>query len=355
MNRRIYWSDVMQFGKLLDEIHKEAFIVDAHNDLAFDILRQRNFGKKNVLENDYYEELRDAGVNLLVSSLFIDPVFLPTMALQRALSQIYALIEDVEESNGKFVIVKDYNEIMEARFNNQIAILISFEGMMPIYEDLGLLRIFNELGVRLAGLTWARRNFLADGANYVDKIEGASGGLTEFGVKAVKKCQSLNMILDVSHINDAGFSDLLKFSNGPIIASHSNARGIVETKRNLSDDQIRSIASRNGVIGINAMDFLLVGEKHSNPIESIADHIDYIVNLVGIDYVGLGLDLNSRLMKYSTVFENHNSKVVHKDVVGDYRELKKLTKILIRRKYDKSDICKIYGGNFLRVFREVLK
>ncbi|MCT4634168.1 MAG: dipeptidase [Firmicutes bacterium] len=355
MRRRTYWSDVMQFTKVLNEIHKEAFIIDAHNDLAFDILRQRNFGKRKVLENDYYEELRDAGVNLLVSSLFIDPVFLPSMALQRALSQIYALIEDVEESMGKFVIVKDYNEIMEARFNNQIAILISFEGMMPIYEDLGLLRIFRELGVRLAGLTWARRNFLADGANYVDKIEGVSGGLTEFGVKAVKKCQSLGMVIDLSHINDEGFADVLRFTNGPFIASHSNARGIVDTKRNLSDEQIRAIAARKGVIGINAMDFLLIGQSHSNPIESIADHIDYIVNLVGIDYVGLGLDLNSKLMKYNTVFENENTKVAHKDVVGDYRELKKLTKILLKRKYDKSDICKIYGGNFLRVFKEVLK
>lgn len=345
----------MKIGKEIEDLHKEVFIIDGHNDLAYDILRQRNFGKRRVLLTDYYEELSEAGVNILVSSLYIDSVYLPSMALQRALSQIYSLIEDVEESEGKFVIVRDYDEIMEARFNNQIAIMISFEGMMPIYEDLGLLRIFYELGVRLAGITWARRNFIADGARYVDKVKISEGGLTEFGIKVIEKCNDLGIVLDLSHINDKGFDDVIEFSTGSLIASHSNVRNIVDTKRNLNDEQIKKIAQRNGVIGINAMDFLLIGKKHINPIESIADHIDYIVDLVGVNHVGLGLDINERLLKYSSSFENDNTSLIHRDVVRDYRELKKLTKILLKRGYDKSDIGKIYGGNFLRVFKDILK
>lgn len=223
--------------------------------------------------------------------------------------------------------------------------------MEPIGDDIGLLRIFHELGVRAGGLVWSRRNYVADGCSFNPVEEGQRGGLTKFGVNVVKRMEDLNMVIDVSHLNDEGFQDVLKFTKKPFIASHSNSRTLHGRMRNLTDDQIKAIAERNGVIGINAYKNIAGVREGENPISRLADHIEYMVNLVGPEHVGYGFDLcnsfyNSEL-KYK--FEPHTS-----DSLNSHAEAVFLTEELLRRGINEEDCKLIIGGNFFRIYNDIL-
>lgn len=160
--------------------------------------------------------LIEGGVNVVIASLYIDDEFLPEMALRRALQQISALYEEIDESSGKFVLCKSFHDIEQAIKNNKLGILLSFEGVEPLYNDLSLLKIFYELGVRILGLVWSRRNFAADGCHFSAVKTGTKGGLTDFGLKLIEKADQLGMLVDVSHLNDEGFWDVIKFSRSTL-------------------------------------------------------------------------------------------------------------------------------------------
>ena len=223
--------------------------------------------------------------------------------------------------------------------------------MEPIGSDIGLLRIFYELGVRAAGLVWSRRNYVADGCSFFPVEEGQRGGLTRFGVKVVNKMEEMNMLIDVSHLNDEGFLDVLKYTKKPFIASHSNSRTIHGSMRNLSDEHIRAIADRNGVIGINAIKSIAGVKDGEDPIRKLADHIEYIVNLAGAHHVGYGFDLCNGYykseLKYKFATNNSDSLSSHDEAVL-------LTEELLRRGISKEDCILIIGGNFLRIFNNIL-
>ncbi len=341
----------MDFQEIAVELHKNNIVADAHLDLAGEIYNRYLAGEKDVIKNHYLENFKKGGFNLIVSSLFIDDLFLPEMALRAALGQIRALIEDVESCQGEVMLVKTREDLNKAVNENKIGIIISFEGLEPIGNDIGLLRIFYELGVRAGGLAWSRRNYVCDGCSFNPVEEGQRGGLTSFGVNVVKRMEEMNMLIDVSHLNDEGFLDILKFTNKPFIASHSNSRVIHGRMRNLTDDQIKAIADRNGLIGINAYTNIAGVREGENPISRLADHIEYMVNLVGAKHVGYGFDLcngyyNSEL-KFK--FETHNN-----DSLNSHAEAVKLTEELLRRGISTEDCKLIIGGNFFRVYSDIL-
>ncbi len=341
----------MDFKEIALELHKNNIVVDAHLDLAGEIYNRYMAGEREVIKNHYLKNFKKGGFNLIVSSLFIDDIFLPEMALRIALGQIRALIEDVESCQGDVILVKTKEDLNKAVNENKIGIIISFEGLEPIGSDIGLLRTFYELGVRAAGLVWSRRNYVADGCSFHAVEEGQRGGLTSFGVKVVKRMEEMNMLIDVSHLNDEGFSDTVKYTDKPFIASHSNSRTIYNSMRNLTDEQIKAIADRNGVIGINSYRNIAGVSGDINPISKLAEHIEYIVNLVGANHVGYGFDLcngyyNSEL-KFK--FEPYNT-----DSLSSHAEAVLLTEELLRRGISKEDLRLIIGGNFFRVFNEIL-
>ncbi|HBC32379.1 MAG TPA: membrane dipeptidase, partial [Clostridiales bacterium] len=156
----------MDYKELALELHKNNIVVDTHLDLAGEIYNRYMAGEKEVIKNHYLENFKKGGFNLIVSSLFIDELFLPEMALRIALGQIRALIEDVESCQGEVFLVKTKEDLNKAVNENKIGIIVSFEGLEPIGNDIGLLRIFYELGVRAAGLVWSRRNYAADGCSF---------------------------------------------------------------------------------------------------------------------------------------------------------------------------------------------
>ena len=341
----------MDFKELAVELHKNNIVADAHLDLAGEIYNRYLAGEKDVIKNHYLENLKRGGFNLIVSSLYIDDMFLPEMALRIALGQIRALIEDVESCQGEVLLVKSRDDLNKAANENKIGIIISFEGLEPIGNDIGLLRIFYELGVRAAGLVWSRRNYVCDGCSFNPVEEGQRGGLTRFGVNVVKRMEEMNMLIDVSHLNDEGFLDILKFTNKPFIASHSNSRVIHGSMRNLTDDQIKAIAERNGLIGINAYTNIAGVREGENPISRLADHIEYIINLAGAKHVGYGFDLCKGYYKSGLKFkfEPHNS-----DSLNSHAEAVKLTEELLRRGISTEDCKLIIGGNFFRVYSDIL-
>ena len=341
----------MNFKECAAELHKNNVVADTHLDLAGEIYNRYMAGERKVIKNYFLENFKKGGFNLIVSSLFMDDVFLPEMALRVALGQIRALIEDIEDCDGEVILVKTKEDLNRAVNENKIGIIISFEGLEPIGNDIGLLRIFYELGVRAAGLVWSRRNYVADGCSFNPVEEGQRGGLTKFGVNVVKRMEEMNMLIDVSHLNDEGFWDVVKFTNKPFIASHSNSRTLHGRMRNLTDEQIKAIAARNGVIGINAYKNIAGVREGENPISRLADHVEYMVNLVGANHVGYGFDLcnsyyNSEL-KFK--FEPHDS-----DSLSSHAEAVLLTEELLRRGISQEDCKLIMGGNFYKVFSDIL-
>jgi membrane dipeptidase len=173
----------MDHKEIALELHKNSVVVDTHLDLAGEIYNRYMAGEKEVIKRNYLENFKKAGFNIIVSSLYIDDIFLPEMALRVALGQIRALLEDIETCDGEVVLVKTKKELNDVIDQNKIAIILSFEGLEPIGNDIGLLRVFYELGVRAAGLVWSRRNYVADGCHFSPVEEGQKGGLTKFGLK----------------------------------------------------------------------------------------------------------------------------------------------------------------------------
>ncbi len=342
----------MDFKEAAINLHKNNVVVDTHLDLAGEIYNRYLAGEKEVIKNRYLDVFKKSGFNIIVSSLYIDGVFLPEMALRVALGQISALMEDVKSCNGDVVLIKTKEQLHDVIKENKIGIIISFEGLEPIGNDIKMLKIFYELGVRAAGLVWSRRNYIADGCSFDPVEEGQKGGLTKFGVNVVKDMEEMNMLIDVSHLNDEGFWDVVKFTNKPFIASHSNVRSLCGRMRNLTDEQIKAIAMRNGVIGINAYRDIAGVKEGDNPIEILANHIEYMVNLVGPTHVGYGFDLcnNYYDSEPKFKFEPHNS-----DCLNSHAEAVLLTEELLKRGIAEEDAKLIIGGNFIRVFSDILK
>ncbi len=168
--------------------------------------------------------------------------------------------------------------------NDKINILLSLEGAAPIINDISNLYTFYKLGVRAMGLTWNHRNFLADGID-------TDYGLTAFGIEVIKEMEQLNMIIDVSHLNTAGFDDVVKHTNKPFIASHSNSRVMFDHKRNLHDEQISEIISRGGFIGMNFYSEF-IGPKGKNLRFELLKHIEHILDIGGENIIGLGADFD---------------------------------------------------------------
>lgn len=342
----------MDFNEAALNLHKNNVVVDTHLDLAGEVYNRYLAGEKEVIKNRYLENLKKGGFNIVVSSLFTDDIFLPEMGLKVALGQISALMEDLETLDGEVVLIKTKEQLQKVVKENKIGIILSFEGLDPIGNDIKLLKIFYELGVRAGGLVWSRRNYVADGCSFSPVEEGQRGGLTKFGVNVVRKMEEMNMLIDVSHLNDEGFWDIMKFTNKPFIASHSNVRNIHGRMRNLTDEQIKAIAERKGVIGINAFRNIAGVKEGEDPIKKLADHIEYMVNLVGPKHVGYGFDLcNSYYdseLKFK--FEPHNS-----DSLSSHEEAVLITEELLRRGMSEEDAKLIIGGNFYRIFNDILQ
>jgi len=329
-------------------IHRDFIIADAHMDLLFDVEKRRKKGQKKVIETEHLPEFVQGGVNIVVSSIYIEDEFLPEMALRKALDQISAFFCELDESADKIMLLKSRSDIDKALKEKKIGIMLSFEGVEPLLNDINLLRIFYELGVRGVGLTWSRRNYAADGCSFCRKKD-KENGLSPFGEQVVKEAQRLGMIVDVSHLNEAGFWDVMKIAEKPVIASHSNCRAINDIMRNLTDDQISALAKSGGVIGVNAAS-VLVAESNAD-VKVLADHVDHLKEIAGVDHICLGFDFCDRIFRSNLVDNEKKSN----DVIKGHKYMWQLTEELVKRGYSDDELRLIYGENFLRVLKNLLQ
>ena len=327
-------------------------VVDGHLDLLLFVSDYRNKGQINVIQKYFLPSIQAGNVRLIVASIFVEDIFLPEMGLRKSLDQISMMLEELSDTD-EFVLCKDWSMISETLESGRLAFLLSMEGADALGNDPHLLRVFHELGVRLLGLTWSRRNYLGDGSFYRPVVEGRKGGLTPFGLQVVQKAGELGMILDCSHLNDEGFEDLLRFSDGPVIASHSNARAVTPSLRNLTDEQIKALSYRDGVIGVNAVNFFVGANDDEATQDQLLNHLDHIVDIGGVDHVGFGFDFCG-VLKNQLSSETHKSfPRPHFDVIPGYEAMPHLLDQLEKRGYQEDQIRKISGANWLRVFQRL--
>ncbi len=328
-------------------------VFDAHLDLGMYLRQERQKGRREVIAADFIRDMKENGVVGVIAAIFVDEVSINGTALEQACEQIAALRAEERESPGLFRICTDYQMLREAIDEGLVAVLLSFEGAEPLGTNPELLNFFYDAGVRGLGLAHARRNQACDGAMYSDSPYNGGCGLTDFGVELVRRGEELGMLLDVSHLNDPGAEDVLSLAGGPVIASHSNCRALNPTRRNLTDGQIRAIADRGGVIGVNGCSAIVSDRPEGVSLEMLANHVDHLVQVGGIDHVGLGFDIAEMILPDSYIEVNGYRQRI-RDLVPGYAGLPMLTDTLRRRGYTEEGLAKIYSGNFLRVFREVL-
>src|SRR5450432_4518342 len=365
------------------KIHFDAILVDTHNDFLSKAVAAHvvfDTDLKGITHSDL-NRMISGGVKVQVWSIFCDDHYGKGSAFQYANRELDSLFVIAARNPKTMKVVYNYKEILHAVRENKLACLSGVEGGHMIEDNLDYIDSFYRRGVRYMTLSW--NNSTSWSTSAMDESRHAfivtPYGLNDFGKQVVRKMNRLGMMIDVSHIGEKTFWDVMSTTTRPVIASHSSVYALCPVFRNLKDDQIRAIAKNGGVIQVNFYSgFLdssfakkvevfaklhqaehdsLAASKKSEylvldslskkyktefenmrpPLSLLLDHIDYIVKLVGIDYVGLGSD-----------FDGIDSAPKGLDGVQDFP---KITEQLLKRGYSEKDIDKILGGNFLRVFK----
>jgi membrane dipeptidase len=365
------------------KIHFSSIVVDTHDDTTQRFFyKDFDIGKRNAGGHIDIPRMREGGLNGIFFSIWIDGRTMGPLAVQKALDQIDAVHENVRKYSKDLVLCRTADEVRRAHAQGKIAALIGVEGGHMIGNDIRVLRMFGDLGVRYMTLSHFYNNEWADSST--DKP--AHNGLTNFGKDVVREMNRQGIIVDISHVSDKTFYDALEISKAPLIASHSSCRALCNHARDMSDDMIKALAAKGGVIQINyersfidqayknAYDKVRGGvvENEKKVIalcgddqecqsrktreitdrltaegklprvswEHIIDHIDHVVKLVGADHVGLGSDFDGADMP---------------EGMEDCTHVPRITEALLRKGYSEEDIRKILGGNTLRVMERAEK
>lgn len=263
-------------------------IFDGHSDIFTDVLRRRLQGERQVLQRYHLPLLRRGGITAACLVLWVDPPYTATPAAR--LEQLLTAVEAEMAECSEAVIVRNVEEWTAAETAGRFAIFLGMEGLSAIGEDVDAIDRLYEFGVRHAMLTWNEQNALATGVGG-DPLRG----ITDVGRRVLQRMTALGMVVDVSHLNDASFWDVLSFADGPVIASHSNARALVNVPRNLSDDQLRAIAASGGVVGLNAFKNFVAADAAAQDLDHFAAHALHIADTIGVAHLALGFDFNEYL------------------------------------------------------------
>jgi len=363
------------------KLHFSSIVIDTHDDTT-----QRFFdagfdlGARNALGSIDIPRMKEGGLGAIFFSIWIPSKTTGQEAVKRALAQIDAVHEQVRKHSSDLMLVTTAEGIREAHKQGKIAALIGVEGGHMIASDLGVLRRYAALGARYMTLTHSGNAEWADSST----AKPEHNGLSEFGKDVVREMNRLGMIVDVSHVSDKTFADVLAVSKAPVFASHSDCRAICDAPRNMTDDMIRALAAKGGVIQINyhvgflsqefrnaekahpewdkaialevqkrcgdrqgcqliegdrvTREYVLRGDLPRVDWTKIIEHIDRAVKIAGIEHVGLGSDFDGANMPFG---------------MEDVSKLPQITNALLEKGYSEGDVKKILGENTLRVMAEV--
>ena len=359
------------------KLHFSSIVLDTHDDTTQRFFTKNfDIGKRNPSGHIDIPRMREGGMNAIFFSIWIDGRIMGPPAVQKALDQIDAVHENVIKYSKDMVFCRTAEEVRRAHAQGKIAALIGVEGGHMIGNDIRVLRMFGDLGVRYMTLSHFYNDEWADSST--DKP--VHNGLTDYGKEIVREMNRQGIMVDISHVSDKTFYDALEVSKAPLMASHSSCRALCNHPRDMTDDMIKALAAKGGVIQINyeksfidqaykdAQDKLSGGvvemmdqirkkcgddqectEKQMQDMEKqavaegklphvswerIIDHIDHVVKLVGPDHVGLGSDFDGANMP---------------EGMDDCTHLPQITEALMRKGYSDGDIRKILGENLLRV------
>jgi len=274
------------------------------------------------------------------------------------------LWEEVEESKDTLALCLNSKDIGDALAAGKIAVLLTIEGGRPLegkpnYETLVGLRSLYRQGMRGVQLVDNGRNRIGDGKGEIR----TRGGLTNFGISVVKEMNRLGMVIDVAHLTEPGFWDVIETSEHPIIDSHSNTRAVCDHPRNLTDEQIKAIAKKGGVIGLSCHMAMISKETDKPTIDDLMKHVDHIAKLVGVDHIGFGPDHTDFEIPINIwtpapgwlegVFYGVRDTYFIEGL-NSITGWPLFTEALVKRGYSDEDIKKVLGGNWLRVYRKIM-
>jgi membrane dipeptidase len=336
-------------------------VVDAHSDYALHVYREHKKGKRDVIKEQHLPFLRKGGVNIEVLTVGGDFDLFPEFDSQDyhiTLQVIDSIHNEISNDPDLFVLIKNSKDFIEIKKNSKIGFILALEGAGSIGDDLSRIHNYYDLGLRSIALTHNNRNQFADGC-----AENPAGGLSNLGKKFMEELNNLNILIDLSHISEPSFWEVLEIIEKPPIATHSNAKSLCSHPRNLTDAQIESIAERNGVIGINFFSTFVDQNRKKATVDRLIDHIDFIVELAGINHIGLGPDfLNYYIEDFKTISNNMPSNFGTQpdsgkpfEVIRDITGFPNLIGSIQKRGYSDRDIGKIQGENFVRVYKEILE
>ena len=363
------------------KLHFSCIVVDTHDDTTQRLLDSKfDLGTRSSAGSIDIPRMREGNIGAIFFSIWMPSKVTGPDAVNRAIVQIDAVREQVRKHPNDLVLATTAAEIRDAHKQGKIAALLGVEGGHMINSDLGVLRAYAALGVRYMTLTHSGNDEWADSST--DKA--VHNGLTDFGREVVREMNRLGMMVDISHVSDKTFYDALETSKAPLIASHSSCRAICDAPRNMTDQMMKDLAVKGGVVQINyhvgflSQEFrdrekanpelnktisaevtkrcadnqgcqLIEGDRITREyveqgklprveFSKIIEHIDHAVKVAGIDHVGLGSDFDGANMPYG---------------MEDAAKLPKITEALLQKGYPEGDVKKILGENTLRVMTDV--
>lgn len=308
-------------------------IVDAHCDTALSVYKNNGDLYENQFQLDI-KRLKGIGRCVQFFAAFAHPRDYRNDTLTRVLSILDVVYEAQQEHGDVFAVCTSADDIKRALSGGKTAAILSVEGGECLNGELAVLRQLYRLGVRSMLLTWNYRNMLADGAE-----EEVGSGLTRFGKEVVAEMNRLGMLVDVSHLCEASFYDVMSVTTSPVIASHSNAMTICRNERNLTDRQLSEIKANGGVVGINFYPYFLNNTDKAD-IDDVIRHIEHICSVTGEDHIGIGSDFDG-------------IECTPCGLEGAER-IPSLFDRLLQLNYTDAFIEKFAGLNFMRVIRQVL-
>ena len=360
------------------KLHKEALVWDCHNDLVYRVLYEKlDIGKRLPAGHVDIPRLKEGHVDVQVVALFIQNFLYPDKCAQQAFQMIEAMTEAIEKNKDSVEMARTGADVERIVSRGKIAMPLAIEGGHAIEDNLELLRKFHSLGVSSMTITHNISHGWADSSGDKPRWDG----LNDLGRKVIKEMNRIGMGIDISHVSDETFFDIMETTEDPVIASHSGCRALNPHHRNMSDEMLQALAKNGGVIGIVfvlpfltpeynksmvelqaisrpwfrkappvedlnlriALEHLSAGQDwplgNLPTIEDVLDHIDHAVKIAGVDHVGLGADMYPRA-----------PSPVGIQGAQDYPNI---TKGLKKRGYSDEDIKKILGGNFLRIWKQV--
>jgi len=330
-------------------------IFDGHNDILLKLIEECPDNSVEAFfspRDGQHIDLKSAQKGGFAGGLFA--MFIPPedgKSFRKTPSQEFArdytmnmitLLRDIAAaSDGQVEICRSAADIRSAMAAGKMAPVLHIEGAEAILPDLSNLEAFYDDGLRSIGPVWSRSNAFAHGVPFKFPASPDTGpGLTNDGIELVKTCNEMGIAVDLSHLNEKGFWDVARISTKPLIASHSNVHALCASTRNLTDDQLKAVKDSNGIVGLNfAVSFLREdGARDTNvPLSTLVEHIDYMVNMMGIDNVGIGSDYDGAPPPID---------------VDNTAKLPALTDALRHAGYGDEALNKICSGNWLRVLEE---